>query len=432
MPQTSCPYCGQSFLYEACLPGQELSCPYCFGRFVLPGQTGEENTLPQGSPCSQTETVSAGPESRTDPLQKWVWILTGVALFLIALIGAVWAGRYVRAIRTANREGSASQPGSAGSDKPAAPLPYAKWIVQLQNAKDPVARYKALEALTAEGPEAIQAALDGLVQTSEDGNVFQIPEGAVAAWVEMGSAGVETLLPALQSEKANVRAGAAYVLSKLGGQAKAALASLADRLQDPHPRVRWYALEALAGIGPAVSVVLDKIAPLLEHSDRLTRRRALLVLARIGPKAKSLLPQVQKLAKEDPDASVRQMAELAARQLNLEASVQQAAQDASEEMKPLIQRLQGGNPYESVAAAEALAKLGPKAADALPALALALYHQDKWVREAAAKALGAIGRDARPYRDALVAASLDAEPEVRQAAQTTLDQIDGRKPPPSP
>ncbi|HPP52239.1 MAG TPA: HEAT repeat domain-containing protein, partial [Thermoguttaceae bacterium] len=423
-----CPYCFQEVVYEASAGG-EVSSPHCFGRFRFPGPSEGDGADP-GQTVSPSEDAIVPSETKpvgADPLRRWIWILSGLALFLVGLIAAVAAGRYVRTLRTATPEGGLGTGPSSDADHPAGLNPYAKWIGQLQKSKDPVARSKALEALVAEGPEAVQSALDVLVQTSEDGNVFQMPEGATSAWVEMGSAGVETLLPALQSEKANVRAGAAYVFSKLGGQAKPALASLADRLQDPHPRVRWYALEALAGIGPAVSVVLDKIAPLLEHSDRLTRRRAVLVLARIGPKAKSLLPQVQKLAKEDPDASVRQMAELAARQLNLEALVQQATQEASEEIKPLIERLQGGNPYESVAAAEALAKLGPKAADALPALALALYHQDKWVREAAAKALGAIGREARAYRDALAAAALDAEPEVRQAAQQALDQIDGRK-----
>lgn len=429
MPQIACPYCFHEVVCEASAGG-EVSCPHCFGRFLLNERSEGDNRVGLAQTVSPSEDALASSPTEpavADPLRRWIWILSGLALFLVGLIAAVAAGRYVRTVRTASPEGGLGSGPAGTAAHPARPNPYAKWISQLQKSKDPVARYKALEALAAEGPEAVQSALDALVQTSEDGNLFQMPDGATAAWQEMGSAGVETLLPALQSEKPNVRAGAAYVLSRLGGQAKAALASLADRLQDPHPRVRWYALEALAGIGPAASVVLDKIAPLLEHSDRLTRRRAVLVLSRIGPEAKSLLPQVQKLAKEDPDMSVRQMAELAARQLNLEALVQQAAQEASEELKPLIQRLQGGNPYESVAAAEALTKLGPQAADALPALALALYHQDKWVREAAVKALGAIGRDARAYRDALAAAALDAEPEVRQAAQQALDQIDGRK-----
>ncbi|MCS7306081.1 MAG: HEAT repeat domain-containing protein [Thermoguttaceae bacterium] len=373
------------------------------------------------------EAAEEPEPAQADWLQRWIWILTGVMVFLIGLILAVSAGRYVRALRTANLEKEAELL-RAGGAQPASPNAYAKSISQLRSAKDPVARYKALEYLVGQGPSAVEAALESLVQTSEDGNLFQIPEGAVAAWVEMGSAGVPTLLPALESKKSNVRAGAAYILSQLGGQAKAALRPLANLLEDPHPRVRWYALEALAGLGPAAAEALEKLTPLLEHPDRLTRRRALLVLARIGPKAKMLLPQVQKLAKEDPDMSVRQMAELAVRQLNLEALADQAAQDASEELQPLIERLRGGNPYEAVAAAQALAKLGPKAAEALPVLALALYHPDKWVREAAVRALGAIGPQARTYRDPLVAATLDVEPEVRQAAQEVLDQIDGRKP----
>lgn len=432
MPQTTCPYCGQGVQYEAVSPGQEVSCPYCFARLYPTGWKESGNQTEAGLPAVSSEAILEGEQAGPDPLRKWIWILAGLALFLLGLIGAVAAGRYVRAWRSQTTQPlSASAP--AGSvAQPAVSEPYAKWIAQLGKGKDPVARYQALEHLVAEGPEAIQMALDALVHTSADGNVFQMPEGAVSAWVEIGSSGVETLLPALRSEKVHVRAGAAYVFSRLGGQAKPALAELANLLQDPHCRVRWYALDALAGIGPAASTVLEKISPLLEHPDRLTRRRCLLLLARLGPKAKDLLPQVQKLAKEEPDISVRQMAELAARQLNLEKLVQQAAQEASEDLQPLIQRIAGGNPYEVAAAARALTQLGPKAAQALPALALALYHPDKWVREAAAQAMGAIGREARAYQDMLVAATLDAEPEVRQAAQQALHQIEGRRPAPTP
>ncbi len=433
MPQVRCPYCSHELVYEAYRPGQELVCPRCLGRFWGPeSANGEKSSrleanLPEGQASEQIVLA------QSERLRRWIWILSGVAVFLIGLIVAVSTGRYVRALRAVRSEGGGGAEASGGrKSQTAGHEEYAKWISQLRTGKDPVARYKALENLVAQGPTAVAAALDDLVQASEDGNLFQMPEGAVAAWVEMGSAGVETLLPALQSEKANVRAGAAYVLSRLGGQSKSALRPLANLLQDPHPRVRWYALEAMAGLGPAGAEVLEKLSPLLEHPDRLTRRRALLVLARIGPKAKSLLPQVQKLAKEEPDTSVRQMAELAARQLNLEALTEQAAQEASEEVRPLIERLRGGNSYESVAAAEALAKLGPKAAEALPALALALYHPDKWVREAAVRALGAVGPEARAYRDSVVAACLDAEPEVRQAAQQVLDQMDSRKPQPVP
>lgn len=427
MPQSTCPYCRTEVVYEAWQVGQELTCPACFGRFLVETAQAISDSSP-GSDASLGESgipSAALPRAETQ-LRRWIWILTGVAVFLVGLILAVSAGRYVRAYRTAGK------PTPLASETVPSEASPSKWTVQLQTAKDPVARYKALEAIVAEGPEAVCTALDTLVKTSEDGNVFQIPQGVVETWVEFGSAGVESLAAALQSDKPNVRAGAAYVLSKLGGQAKPALAALAEVLQDTHPRVRWYALEALAGMGTASGVVLDKVRPLLDHPDRLTRRRALVVLARIGPKAKSLLLQVQKLQKEDPDPSVRQTAELAARQLNLETLVQEAIQNASEDIQPLIKQLQTGSPYESAAAARALGKMGPEAAEALPALVLALYQEDKWVREAAVQAIGAIGREARAYRDALVAATLDAEPEVRQAAQEALDKIEGRKPVSSP
>jgi HEAT repeat protein len=433
MPRLLCPNCSHEVVYDASLAGKEVFCAHCSSRFVAPG-SGNAAAHPSAPPTNaELRQAADNPPATSEAIRRWIWILSGLVVFLIGLILAVSAGRYVRALRTARTQVASGSEATASAHAPSAGQnAYAKWITQLRSAKDPVARYKALEHLVSQGPQAVEAALDALVQTSPDGNLFQMPDGAVAAWVEMGSAGVPTLLPALQSEKPHVRAGAAYVLAQLGGQAKPALQPLAQCVQDAHPRVRWYALEALAGIGPAAAEVQEKLAPLLEHPDRLTRRRVLLVLARIGPKAKGFLPQVQKLAKEDPDTSVRQMAELAARQLDLENLVQQALQEASEELKPLIEQLRGGSPYESVAATKALAKLGTQAAEALPALALALYHQDKWVREGALRALGAIGPQARVYRDAVVAATLDPEPEVRQAAREVLDQMDGRKPKVSP
>lgn len=381
------------------------------------------------SSTSSESGQAEGMPTPPDPLRKWIWILSAIALFLIGLIGAVLAGRYVRSLRTAGPEEASAWTDQEGQTASAGEQQYTKWISQLQKADDPVARYQAWEALVAKGSEAVQAALLKLVQISEDGNVFHMPPGAVETWVEMGTGGVESLRPALHSDNSAVRAGAAYLLAQLGGQAKSALPDLLDLVQDSHPRVRWYALDALAAMGPAASEAVNKIAPLLDHPDRLTRRRALLVLARIGPKAKGLLAKVQRLAKEDSDPSVREMAELAARQLNLEALVDQAAQQASEDLQPLIQRLRAGDAYEMASAARALAQLGPKAADALPALALALYHEDKWVREAAVQAMGAIGSAARSYRDSLVAATLDPEPEVRQAAQQALDHLEGRNSP---
>ena len=70
--------------------------------------------------------------------------------------------------------------------------------------------------------------------------------------------------------------------------------------------------------------------------------------------------------------------------------------------------------------------MGPDAADAVPALALALRDKIKAVREAAANALSMVGSQARQVLPALQAAAHEEDPEVRAAAQKTLDTLEGR------
>jgi hypothetical protein len=74
-------------------------------------------------------------------------------------------------------------------------------------------------------------------------------------------------------------------------------------------------------------------------------------------------------------------------------------------------------------AVEELRKIGPAAAEALPALIAAIGDADKEVRWAAAKPIGNIGPAAAEAVAALAAALDDADKEVRQAAAKPIGKI---------
>ncbi len=443
MHQANCPHCRAALEHDGSLAGQEVVCPSCTGIFRVAGQgNARGGALPQApaaqappvqptnplpvidtrarrAPAAPQPTVSeeTGPPDESGGSRALVYGLTGLVLFLLGLIGAVVGGRYVR---------------DRMDQAPAVSEPTVEqWVEQLAHGTDKVARRQAAEALVASGPDAVAAGLDAIAEARDDGNVFNISPPAVQALAELGPPAVGPLSQALTSDKLNVRAGAAFVLREMGPQCQEAVEPLAKAAADPNPRVRWYALDALAAIGPGAAPAVDALIPLAEHEERLTRRRAIAALGRIGPKAKAAVPAITKVEQAEPDNSIRQAAELALRQINLEAIVEESLKEASDEVKQLVKRLQDKSPYESSAAARALGKMGRDAAEAIPALAQALQRaeapDDKWVREAAAEALGAMGRDARPFAASLVAATQDKEPEVRTAAQRALEKVEGRK-----
>lgn len=123
---------------------------------------------------------------------------------------------------------------------------------------------------------------------------------------------VAVLLQALQQDaEANVRGLAAVRLGRFGPAAAAAAPRLADALADGDESVRRKAADALAELGPAaVTPIIGK----LDAADVGVRRLAVFVLGKLGTHAK---PALQALGNrlQDPDAEVKQLAELAIRRI---------------------------------------------------------------------------------------------------------------------
>ena len=132
------------------------------------------------------------------------------------------------------------------------------------------------------------------------------------------------------------------------------------------------------------------------------------------------------MPQNDENQSVRHAAQAALNQINLPEVAARALIQASEEVKELGNRLQANDESDAATAAKALGEMGPRGAAAAPALALALRHKSKWVREAAAKALGRLNGAARDFIPALQSLAQDPEPEVRAAAEDAMQQVQGK------
>jgi HEAT repeat protein len=92
-------------------------------------------------------------------------------------------------------------------------------------------------------------------------------------------------------------------------------------------------------------------------------------------------------------------------------------------LSALVRAADTGNTVIRKACLDALGKIGPDAAEAVPTLVAALNDPEDNVRQSAAEALGMIGPNAAPAVPALVAALNDPEDNVRQSAASALGKI---------
>jgi HEAT repeat protein len=190
----------------------------------------------------------------------------------------------------------------------------------------------------------------------------------------------------------------------------------------------------------------------LRHKESSVRKSTAELLGRLGPSAHEAIPALL-LASCDIDAAVRTSAVIALDQIDsswpTDSSARGATRDLIEAMgrrsseisqaaSSLLSRI--GRPavpalaqaltdsvcdIQQVFVARTLGRIGPDAARAVPALALALASECAHVRQAAAEALAQIGQAAEPATPALVVALGDWHVRVRQAAARCLAHIGG-------
>jgi len=217
------------------------------------------------------------------------------------------------------------------------------------------------------------------------------------------------------------------------------------KLHDPDAQIRGYAASAIGALGPVAKPAPTELVRLLSDEDIAVRERATRALGSIGLPSDIVMGGLLK-ALRDPEWTVRYAAvtqfsfngfsspeSLAVlRELTKDSNqtVAGLAQSAVATAERLIQASvyslmlsQGMNRTYTL---HQLAKLGPRATDAVSGIAAVLTAEKPLERYLAACALEAIGPAAKESAPALQRALHDTDPIVREAALAALQSIESK------
>jgi HEAT repeat protein len=358
-----------------------------------------------------------------------------------------------------------------GTRAKAAADPLAK---AYQVEEKPTVRLRIVEALIAIDPNgnATKACLsDALLDTDEE--VWRV---AIAYFEDLESAELlPALCKALKHKKPDARLAAAEGLAKLGAERQKALPQLGAAWKaEKDPKAKCGLLKALVAIDPTdratISAVqeasldaneivrnvvgsqVDKLdresfirflALKVEDNDETVRTNAASALARLGPKAESTVPALSKALKENVDAkgrlvllqaliavdpqSKKSAAILSEVAADKDAAIRQEAAKHlisnvyRDSIPDLSKALEHSSVELRVGAAQALGAMGPKAEDAIPALAKALKGSaDASGRLLLLRTVVAVDPESKKSAACLLEASADKDAEVRQEAVKQL------------
>lgn len=379
-------------------------------------------------------------------MRRWVWVILGVAVVAGTTFGVVkWRLSYAKANQRYNGKTAA------------------EWVEQL----DATDATDSVEDLRSQGESALPVLLEarkspnlrvhrraielliGLGTPSVGPLVEALPHAGArveVALVRLGSKAVPGLEKALSGKDG---AAAARVLGLMGVRAVEAVPALVGLVQDggADKATRVAAVDALARIGaelgPGVLTreddpIVNTMAAALGSDD--LRIQAARALSGFGPSSKSAIPDLVSLLKEpSPDLRIAVCQALGAT-LDPDAAL------------PLLGQLRSKD-QAAQAAAIALARLGPAARPALPALIAALTKDkqevqfarpvlerlgetavpslrealessDDGIRLGAAEVLGLLGPRAGGTAEALVARLEDKKPVVALEAAQALVRVD--------
>jgi HEAT repeat protein len=279
------------------------------------------------------------------------------------------------------------------------------------------------------------------------------------------------LTGALRDTDPDIRQHALYALALSGADARPALPALVKLLKDEAAEVRQLAAQALGNLGPAAADAVPDLVRSIEDDHIDVRLRALEALGRVGPPAKGAVPRLMQTLRDEnrhsgqpapprfqfpapafrpvplplaagshllavdalgrigPDAAAAlpQLAELAT---GNPGALRGAALEALQHLGPaavptLAKGLASRDPSERAASAAALGGVLPASGDAVAPLRAALKDDDFEVRRHAVFALGLLGPKASAAVPDLVRVLAEApEPELRAQAALALGQID--------
>ena len=260
---------------------------------------------------------------------------------------------------------------------------------------------------------------------------------------------VEALVDRIEAGNPAEAQIAADEIVDLGYGARDAIPFLAEMVADPNSPNRIVAAETLGLLEAGTPAAVNALGEAARDPDEAMRHAALRALAQIGLPAEAVLPAIlEQLASGDTKSR-----QLAARTLGsieyLEVEAEDALVAALEDSAPIVQAaalaalVQSGGelPEGSIAkltgflthldtdaradAILALGQLGPRAAEAFPAIEKALTDGSSEIRHNAAWALGQVGEEQKERAVPPLAAVLEADPDadVRAQAAWALGQM---------
>jgi HEAT repeat protein len=269
-------------------------------------------------------------------------------------------------------------------------------LVRALTGRTPTAnRVAALHALGRLGEKAL-AARTWLIAAAFDDDA-KVRIAATQALGQIGPDAAPALARLLVHSDKYVRRNATWGLGKLGVRAKPVLRDLCRALKDADPRTAAGAAQALGAMGVDGADAVPDLAEAMRGTNVVLCRLAAKALSEIGPPAKSEL--IAHLSHHDP--FIRGEAAVALGWMG------PAAADAVPQLTVVLTTLPKANAPPPVPppkgdgtgdpaspddnartfAAQALGRIGPAAADALAALALALHDPHPSVGAAAKLAI---------------------------------------------
>jgi hypothetical protein len=201
---------------------------------------------------------------------------------------------------------------------------------------------------------------------------------------------VPLIVESLNADDSQVKVHACNWLGELGSNAATAVPALAQLLKGEDPDIRLAAMKTFGLIGPraksAVSVLIAIATD--EEETSATRAAAIQAVEKIGVEAQEILPLLIKIVDDemkDNPTSGQIYNELSSCALLFLVKIDAAPKQTV----PLLTRAlkQYANSHFSRSIAEALGKMGPAAAEALPVLRQLAESRDRQLRRAAGKAI---------------------------------------------
>lgn len=319
----------------------------------------------------------------------------------------------------------------------------AKVLPPLMDDADAAVRSRAWVAAGACGvaPEAMLGRLEpGLNDASAE-----VRRAVVSGVARLGKAArpaVPKLIESLGTGDPSLELAVVRALGSMGADAEPAAAVLAGRAVRSAPELQVEILAALGAIGPGAASEAEPLLPLGDAANPLVRRAFLEAVAKFRSGAKVALPAVEQ-GRKDSDPNVRAAAIQARVAVDSEsAEAVQVAVAGLEDPDGRVRRAAAGalglleekgrpgeaklfvllgNPEDRLAARDALRAIHP---ESVSSLLEALRHADWGVREMAADALARLGKGATEAVSALEKASRDdASEEVKRASRRALRRI---------